>query len=232
MDERYLYAAGGVVVGIGVGIGATYMWFQKQFDKEVAEAVAQEKAAVQTIYAIRNQEDVPTPEELAEERGVLVEEVEILIREVDYSGEQEEKDAVDAELAEVTRNVFTNYANTSTWDADKEEADRDPSVPYVISHDEFFENEPDHIQAQLTWWSEDGVLADSEDKPVDESIVGPDNLEKFGHGSRDPNLVYVRNEAMDIDFEIAYAEGKYSEQVMGFLKHEQPTIRRFRLDDE
>jgi hypothetical protein len=65
--------------------------------------------------------------------------------------------------------------------------------------------------------------------------VGEENLAKFGHGSKDPNLVYVRNEGMDLDFEISYAEGKYSEQVMGFMAHGQSpgrAFRKFKLNDE
>lgn len=235
MDERVVYAAGGVVAGVAIGIGATYMWFQKRFEVEFNEALNKEIAATKQFYATLIK---PSPEDMVRERGLKYEhqmnETAIYKDLVgdEYAGEEAEKDEVEEELAEIAQNVFTNFANNSTWDADKEEAERDTTKPYVISHDEFFENEPDHIQAQLVWFAEDGVLADSEDKPVDEAIVGEENLEKFGHGSRDPNLVYIRNEAMDIDFEISYAEGKYSEQVMGFIQHEDRPIRKFRLDED
>lgn len=230
MDERILYAAAGVVAGALAGGGATYLFLQKKLERQYEEALDKELENTKKFYATIIKP--ASPEDMARERGVGLAVVETIIDEAGYGGETEEATAVEQELKEVTKNVFTNYANISTWDADAEEAKRDPSMPYVISHDEFFENEPDHIQAQLTFFAEDGVLADSEDKPVDESIVGPDNLEKFGHGSRDPNIVYIRNEGMDIDFEIMRAEGKYSEQVMGFIKHSEPAIRRFRLDDE
>lgn len=237
MDERVLYVAGGVIIGALMGAGGTYLALQRKYQVEFDEALDRELEATKKFYATLVKPD--SPEEMARDLGVKTEEVENYEELADaYSGEKEEDEEVQAELKEVSANVFTNYANTDTWDADKEEAERDTSKPYIISFDEFFENAPDHVQDQLTYFSEDGVLADSTDKPVDESIVGEEHLDvkMFGRGSRDPNILYIRNEQMDLDLEISYAEGKYSEQVMGFIQHGEPqgrrAIRKFRLDDE
>jgi hypothetical protein len=237
MDQRMLYAGGGLVAGLLIGFGGTYLALNRKMQAEYEEALDQELEATKKFFTNLQKIDYPTPGDLAREKGLSVptqeerDENEKVLEELEYGGEKEEAEAVEAELAQVSKNVFTNYANNSTWDADAEEAKRDPAMPYVISYDEFFENQVEYEQTQLTWFAEDGVLADTTDKPVDESLVNPDNLEKFGHGSRDPNIVYVRNEARELDFEISYAEGKYSEQVMGFIQHDDGP-RKFRLHEE
>jgi hypothetical protein len=233
---RWLAMATVAAVGIASG-GSVFFIVKKKYDEAYDEALEQEIEATRKFFTNLQKIEYPTPGDLARERGLSVPtqeeraENETILEALSYGGEKEEAEAVDAELSQVSKNVFTNYANNSTWDADAEEAKRDPSMPYVISYDEFFENQVEYEQTQLTYFAEDGVLADTTDKPVDESLVNPDNLEKFGHGSRDPNIVYVRNEARELDFEISYAEGKYADQVMGFIQHDDGP-RKFRLHEE
>lgn len=241
MDERMIGFAGGVALGLFVGAGGAYLYMRQaytnEFNRELKFAVDEEVAATKKFYSAIQKDKYPTPGDLAAEvseryPGFTLDEEKLA----------EAKDLIEGHeygdtegLTPVARNVFTDYANTSTWDAEAEEAQRDPSKPYVISSDEFFENAEDRIQTQLIYFAEDGVLADTQDKPVDDSIVGEDNLQKFGHGSKDPNIVYVCNESMELDFEIMYAEGKYAEQVQGFIQHgASPSrgLRKFRLDDE
>lgn len=115
-----------------------------------------------------------------------------------------------------------------------------PEKPYVISHDEFYDNEKDYEQTHLTYWQGDNVLADERDQPIpdEEGTVGEDNLTRFGHGSKDANIVFVRNDQIEVDFEITRSFGKFAEEVMGFdagddkeaLKHSaiRRDKRRFR----
>lgn len=241
MDERIIYAVVGSAAGAAAGVLGTYFFmmkkFETEFSRELQIAVESEVAATKKFYTIIQKDKYPTPGDLLAEKLEKDPEFVLDLEQVDAAKDViDENEYGDTEgLAPVARNVFTDYADTSTWDADTEEAQRDPNKPYVISSDEFFENEPDYIQTQLTYFEDDGVLADTSDKPCDEYIVGEENLQKFGHGSRDPNIVYIRNEAMDMDFEVSRAEGRYAEQVHGILQHgasPSRTIRKFRLDHE
>lgn len=94
---------------------------------------------------------------------------------------------------------------------------RTGDAPYVISVIEFMENHPDHGQDTLVYFLGDKILVDARDEVVDDpdSIVGDDNLVKFGHFSGDPRTVYVRNETLKHDFEITMHEGTYSFVVHG-----------------
>jgi plasmid stabilization system protein ParE len=123
----------------------------------------------------------------------------------------------------VRRNVFVEGRPLvdDNWDAEAEEANRDPERPYVISHDEFLENAFEHEQAALIYYEGDDILAESNDAVIDEveSVVGNDNLSRFGHGSRDPNVVYIRNERTESDYEVTRSAGKYVDEVHPGLRH-------------
>jgi hypothetical protein len=134
----------------------------------------------------------------------------------------------------VEQNVFVNGQSDvpEGFDLAEELTKRDPDIPYVISKDEYFENEGDLPQTSLTYYAGDEILADDRDEVIDnvEALVGEKNLARFGHGSDDKNLVYIRNERIGAEYEIAYSGGKYSDEVHGFIEHsDRPVNRRFRL---
>ena len=59
-------------------------------------------------------------------------------------------------------------------------------------------------------------------------MVGLVNLGKFGHGSGDPNVVYVRNVELEMEIEIIHSDGKFSEQSRGIVENPDPTDPRKR----
>lgn len=93
---------------------------------------------------------------------------------------------------------------------------RRPGHPYVISTREFSFGQP-HNQSELTWYEEDQVLSDDQDMPVPDvdAIVGLDNMDRFGLGSGDPNLVYIQNDKIGAQFEVFRNQGSYAQIVHG-----------------
>lgn len=136
-------------------------------------------------------------------------------------------------------NIFDDNPN-GDFDYDVEVTFRTEDKPYIITHDEFFEGEKDYQQSTLTYFEEDDVLADERDQPVPEDTVGEDHLTRFGFGSKDHNIVYVRNDELQIDFEINRSENSYAKEVLGFddtdtgLKHMNHGmgVLKFRRYDE
>jgi hypothetical protein len=142
---------------------------------------------------------------------------------------------VPVEVTDTGSNIFMDGRPVEDFDYAAEVAKRDPETPYVITHDEFMENENGWTQQSLTYYNGDDTLADDQDMPIPdiEAIVDSGNLSKFGYGSRDKNVVYVRNEKIETDFEITLSQGEFSKEVGGLteLRHSAP-VRRFRGDDE
>lgn len=143
-----------------------------------------------------------------------------------YAGNDDPNKAV--ELPEEVHNIFE-----ATDMVPQDEVDsRDASKPYVITQEEFVESE--YPADTLTYYAEDAVLADSQGMPFDnvDRLVGEANLQRFGAGSGDPRIVYVRNEAIDQDWEIVLHDGSYAEIVAGFTQEPESPRRRRTTQDE
>lgn len=103
--------------------------------------------------------------------------------------------------------------------------------PYVITEEEFMINEDEYSQTTLTYYRGDGVLADERDQeiPLINDVVGERNLDRFGEGTRHYNIVHIRNDRLEADYEVLLHEGKYSYEVLGF-EHADDITNRYRQD--
>jgi hypothetical protein len=201
-----------------------------------AKTEAEAQAAAEAAEALEryNKGDVKQP---SKAEPVAYDKVEVA-EEVVLQGVTITSDGVGTEVSvketnipvDRTRNIFVEGRPTvlDDWDAEAEEANRNPAYPYVISYEEFMENTFEHTQSTLTYYEGDDVLAESDGSPILESdkVIG-DTLDRFGHGSKDPNVVYVRNEITECDFEVVRHSGDFADQVPG-LRHSAEPLRRFR----
>ena len=132
-------------------------------------------------------------------------------------------------------NVF-DVAGDDDWDPEEELAKRDKDEPYIITADEFLSNDTGFVQTTLTYYSKDRVVTDDEDTPLYNyhAVLGSDNL-KFGHGSGNQDIVYIRNVKRRGEYEVIEFDGHYAQEKLGFeeeqaldqeLRHAEP--RRFR----
>jgi hypothetical protein len=220
-----------VVLGSGVvGSALGYLVASKKLSVKYAEISKIEIAEAKAYYERTIKPS--SPEELAEayiEQGGEEVEASILqLRSIvtTYQGEAEE---TTSESEEVPVNVF---AERDTFDYGEELPLRTEDKPYIISHDEFMGAEKGYDQNSLTYYEGDDVLADEREAPIEDvdGTVGNANLLKFGHGSRDNNIVYVRNDHLELEFEIARDQGRYSEKVLGFIEPEPRSVRRDRRE--
>lgn len=137
------------------------------------------------------------------------------------------------------RNVFEEHGDPvpeDHWDYTRERAKRSPDTPYIIHVDERGEFET-YTEVTLTYYEKDDVLCNERDEvvpdPEREGLVGENSLDRFGHGSGDPTVVYVRNDSLQIVFEIIKSPNAYAEEVHGLQHSDVPRRRqRRRFDDE
>jgi hypothetical protein len=119
-----------------------------------------------------------------------------------------------------TKNVFREHETTVTheWNAHEERKKRAPDRPYVIHVDERYELEG-YSEESLTYYVADDVLCNERDEVVDpadrDRLVGEANLDRFGHGSGDPSIVFVRNDNLEIMYEIVRSPNSFAEEVHG-----------------
>lgn len=174
--------------GCAVGVTASYQYFNKKYENDIAEDRESMRQAIANIKSEEMKESIKAAE-AAKEKPELSE----------YT-------------AKLQESGYTNYSSISSGNADepaqqdKEELDK----PYVISPDDFGEFDY-YNQISLTYYA-DGVLTEGDDIIEDvDDVVGEDSLTHFGEYEDD--AVHVRNDRLKCDYEILWDNRNYSDVV-------------------
>lgn len=117
----------------------------------------------------------------------------------------EDSDQLDAYLTEIKEQRFVDSIDPER-------------VTYQISEKEYMDS-PDFIDDEtLDYYEKDNVLASGpEIVPVIEDLINPIVLNSFGKNSRskDPNVVYCRNDKLRMDYVIERDPGSYQHAIYG-----------------
>lgn len=200
--------AGGLIalhiVGCAAGGVLGYGFAMKRLKARYDEELAAEVLATKKFYAIMNKDGVVL-ESLSEKIESSVEVPETVKVVLDkYAGRTEKIQyhrPVEKSTSIVTSNIFADVAEVEN--------------PVLITEEEFEENGPEYTMASLTYYEGDNVLSDQADEVVDIKDVGAENLQHFGEGEWDPNILYVMNKRIEHLFEINLSSGKFSVEVLG-----------------
>lgn len=126
--------------------------------------------------------------------------------------EKKEKDIIN-ELNE-RKSKYINYSKPV--EVEKEEVqDVQPEVnPYLISYDQYYEENEDYNKVVCTMYLDDEVLCESaRNAPIDILNVGREVVDMFRNGDMD--IIYVRNDKIRTDYEIDKYEGSFAVEVLG-----------------
>lgn len=240
-DVRILVAGaavGGILVGMGVGFALGRKHTEAKYEQILDEEIAKAKQFYSTL---NKREGYETPEKAVSSLGYKAAEAlkaykgeSVTAAEVDVA---ETDDATVAAVTEVEvhKNVFVDAATVDEDEDDFDYEERIGKIKYIIHHDEYMNNESGYEQTTLTYFVEDDVLVDDQDEPIPnaDEIVDETNLDRFGYGSKDNRIVYIRNDKLRLEFEVVRDENKYTEKVLGFIEHsDRPHMRRYRGDYE
>lgn len=245
------------VAGTGIGYVLAARKARMEAEKEFEERLAAEEEFIRQHYAkLYKRAEFDTPEKAR--KSYSREELKSIVESLGYvpgdTNEDSEGEAIDKIAEEIDADVYTGeeprepkhvVAKTDYETEDPtrrfiamEESERrmmNPNKPYVLAEEEYFENDPAHIQMSLTYFEVDDILVGEADEVIDDhSIVGEENLERFGHGTKSKDVVYVRNEKLKADYEVCRSEGSYAKEVLGFIEHSESRgkVRKFRSDYE
>lgn len=238
-------AVGAFLLGAGIGGGLVYILAKRALETKYQKIAAEAEEEMREHYtqkmvALESEAAKRPVKEIVEERGYSSPDADtskppMAISPPDAVKEQAKETLKDArpeaakvikepqEHAEV-KNVFEQHGDPpgDTWVHAEELKKRSPDRPYVIHLDERDEYD-DYQPVSLTYFEGDDVVADGRDDiigPEDrERLLGEKNLVKFGHGSQDPNVVYIRNDSLEIVYEVVKSTASYAEEVAGF-RHE------------
>lgn len=246
------FGLGGFVIGAGLGAAGGYFFARKRLETKYNQISEDEIAEMREHYqaktvALENTVAKPDLEEVVREQGYSTEPpmavtppsavVEAASR--DEGAEEKKQEKKEAPEPEV-RNVFERDEpqEEDGWDYHTERSRRSPLRPYVIHKDEKDEREDVYDTMTWTYYEQDDVLCNEIDEVVAgedrERLIGEANLDRFGHGSGDPNIVYIRNDKSETVIELCRSPNSYAEEVHGFTHSDTsyPRHRRPSFDDE
>jgi hypothetical protein len=207
---------GAAAAGAAVAVNRLQAKYAELADQEIAEA---RQHYEERQYPSRQQYDTPEEALQALLNGRQKELLEEGVAALDSYMGQEEKPGdrvLETSVVLVETNVF-DETGPKELDMEKELRERDPEFPYILSKEEFLAAEPGWPQISLTYYAGDDVLSDISDVVVEiDDTIGREILSRFGHGSGEENVVYVRNVKLEVDYDVNRSFGTYAHEVAGF----------------
>lgn len=184
-------AAGFVIFVMGAAVGSAVTW---QYAKKKYEQIAQEE--IESVKEVFSKREPDT---------------EITIDSTERQIARVEKMTGKPDISEYSEKMQKSYTNYSGFKADEKEQEAMSNRPYVISPEEFGENE-EYERISLTYYA-DQVLADENDELIEDAddVVGMESLTHFGEYEDDS--VFVRNDRLKCDYEILMDQRTYSDAI-------------------
>lgn len=230
-----------VTLGLAMGGGIGYLIARKREASKYEAIMALEVAELKEHYAAKEvvRDDKPEMEDVMDTLGYRPEpKVDLKPPVVVQPAPKIQPSTFVREevVEETVLNVFENE-NGIVWDYSVETKRREmtPDGPHILHVDEYNAGEKEYDQDTLTWYDGDDVLCDNRDNIVEhgEEKLGLQNLQLFGKGSGDPNVLYIRNDQFEMDYEVIRSDGSYAQEVQGLQHSDEPEWRGPRhFDDE
>lgn len=235
----------GITTFIG-GFGAGFFFAKKRLETEITytdfeihevEIVDLDPEGTDEVVETTQ---APTPvvidEEVAKEKGIIkVDSLKDLSGSMltvpDETGEEEPVEVVEVtEEVVVTEEVTEEDSDAEDgipWDWDEELGKRLSTEPYILHLEEFTANELGFSQYALTFYSIDEVLVDDNTVPVynHSGVVG--DL-KFGVGSGQEDVVYIRNHELKAEYEITRLDQSYAYEIHGLEVEQNEKVKDLR----
>lgn len=191
-------------VGLAIGSAVSYIYNSKKFNAQLDDEIEKTKSYYENKY-LKTEESV--------EKDLTVEEPINAEKTEEYSKmiNRYDSPAVKSDEKE-TKKIKATFYDPLTDEIEEVEVEgnmtHDELKPYVISPDEF--GETDYKIISLNYYA-DNVLTDEFDNIIDdvEGTVGEASLDTFGEYEDD--TVFVRNDSLEIDYEICADLRAYSE---------------------
>ena len=184
---------------MGASVGSLVTW--KCIEKKYKQIAQEEIDSVKETYAKMRKDDLEAKQADIEAAKAKLHPAESEKAETPEVQPEEVKEYEDV----IARHNYTSYSNNINEKGGDVMTDR----PYVISPDEFGDY-PDYETIRLTYYN-DKVLTDEYNEIVDDidDLIGEDSLNHFGEYEDDS--VFVRNDALKVDYEILLDSANYSD---------------------
>lgn len=199
MKEFFIFS-GGVIIGCVT----TYFVLKDQFEEDLQEQIEDVKhayaEAVDRIYADKYHTE-KNEEEPVEEADPVIEKSSIADTKDEYKGKVQYLAYDKMGLGGADQEAESEESSDVDPEAEFPQDDA-PGVPYVISAQQFATEYPFFDKVTLEYYEHNGILVDEDGVHVEDidETIGKDSLLRIGE--YEPDVVYVRNEELNVDFEV------------------------------
>lgn len=223
MQKSPLFIGGAFLAGLAAGAVAGAKLVHDKLAAEFEERLERETAQMRVFYTKVSKDKYPTPADAVAD--LIPEPVTEVLEE--YQGKPKQNDAVaynKIKTSNLPKSEAVEEPETLVNKNVFEKDDEEEIVFESITQEEFDSNESNYIQSILTWYAGDNILVDVRDDRIDDpkSVIGEATPSGFGENPDEPNLMHVRNNTLQIDFEIQKSNGYYAVEVLG----EEPPLER------
>lgn len=182
--------------GTALGAGMTLQFLEKKYKALAEEEIESAKKFLSMKYKTG---DFASPVDLVEEKAVDI--TESLVERLQYAPKSQNDLVVNGRpVQEIVTNVYASLQ----FDFERESKKRENNRPYIITVDQFLANPEGHEQVTVEWTGFHLMVPDVRHggMSVDVDEVDENHLHQFGYGSGDENIVYIRNDELERDYEI------------------------------
>lgn len=85
--------------------------------------------------------------------------------------------------------------------------------PYIISEWQWVYGKKDYAKISLDYLALDDTVLDEDNTELDQKFIGPENLTAFE--TDDCDSIFIRNDQLEIDYEIMWCESSYIHDILG-----------------
>lgn len=201
--------------GVGIGAGVTNKIMKAKYEKMMQVEVK----GVKEYYEAKHSNDETTADELQPVRKPIKKEGNV----TEYNNAIKQYNAprktMDGRLPEHNDSPPEDEAMDESMENSyneqmgrKYELSEVYGEPFVISLQEFTEEMQQFDKLSISYYEGDDTVVDEDEEIIEEphELLGDGALNCFGEGSEDPDIVYVRNAKLAIDYEVIRSPRTYA----------------------
>lgn len=221
INKDIAFALGGFLFGSVVGGISTYFVVRKTFEMEAEKEIG----LVREHYSKRDEAEKKKQQRDIEEQVLTLNE-----RRIEKYHKQNRELGYDTVSDETDEDTSAIPPSVTRWYDKIQESN---TTPVIISRKEYENENLEFDKVSYTYDADEETLVDEVGDliPKPEDSVGLLALHNFGRESGDPNIVYVRNEALMLDIEIVRTSNGYSAGMFEDPEPVQQRVRKMKVTD-
>lgn len=221
-----VFCTGALIAGVGGYF--VYRWRKNKMMKQDDEPIEVERITYdkfKDIYSKKHDEIKPVvrddDDEVTKQTDIRKEKFAKQVNMyMQTDGEKENFEAYLAGMESPDEDDSDDEDNEDEDDDDISDEKSHRKSPYEITAGEFCNNRTYYDKVSVNYFGEDRVVADDRDEIMENAYRVLGDLNLAFSAPRAPSVVYIRNEDLEVDYEVSYVDGSYRKEVLHLDKED------------